>query len=92
MTSVNEYPYNQEFSNQFSSGNKLEYDEVVELRKRYANGEYWRDVYQDYKDIYFDEFFGNLIEERKQRDDLSHDIENFITKPIVFQEGDIKHD
>ena len=42
--------------------------------------------------IYFDEFFGNLIEERKQRDDLSHDIENFIAKPIVFQEGDIKYD
>lgn len=42
--------------------------------------------------VYFDEFVGNLIEERKQRDDLSHDIENFITKPIVFQEGDIKHD
>ena len=42
--------------------------------------------------VYFDEFFGDLIEERKQRDDLSHDIENFITKPIVFQEGDIKHD
>lgn len=55
-TSVEEYPYNLEFSNQFCSGNKLEYDEIVELRKRYANGEYWRDVYQDYKEIYPNEW------------------------------------
>lgn len=55
-TSVSEYPYNQEFSGQFNSSNKLEYDEVIELRERYANGEYWRDVYQDYKDIYSDEW------------------------------------
>lgn len=59
-TSVSEYPYNREFSSQFVSNN-LEYDEVIELRKRYANGEYWRDVYEDYKDRYFDEMtFWNI--------------------------------
>ena len=63
-TSVSEYPYNREFSSQFTSNN-LEYDEVVELRERYANGEYWRKVYEDYKDKYFDEmtfwnvYYGN---------------------------------
>ena len=53
-TTVNEYPFNREFSNQFIS-NILEYDEVVSLRKRYAKGEYWKDVYQDYKDRYSNE-------------------------------------
>lgn len=63
-TTVSEYPYNREFSSQFTSNN-LEYDEVVELRERYANGEYWRNVYEDYKDKYFDEmtfwnvYYGN---------------------------------
>lgn len=63
-TIVSEYPYNREFSSQFTSNN-LEYDEVVELRERYANGEYWRNVYEDYKDKYFDEmtfwnvYYGN---------------------------------
>ena len=53
-TTVNEYPFNREFSNQFTS-NILEYDEVISLRKRYAKGEYWKDVYQDYKDRYSNE-------------------------------------
>ena len=50
-----EYPYNFEFSCQFNGG-KLEYDEVVSLRKRYANGEYWRNVYKDFKEIYSNEW------------------------------------
>lgn len=54
-TNIQEYPYNFEFSNQFLQGG-LEYDEVVELRKRYAAGEYWKDVYQDYKDKYQNEW------------------------------------
>lgn len=54
-TNVEKYPYNIEFSNQFTSNNALEYDEVVELRIRYNNGEYWRSVYEDYKDKYNDE-------------------------------------
>lgn len=48
-TSVQEYPYNFEFSNQFTSGGKFEYDDIVNLRERYNKGEYWRDVYEDYK-------------------------------------------
>lgn len=47
-----EYPYNAEFSNELTSGNKLTYDQIIDIRKRYANGEYWLDVYKDYQDIY----------------------------------------
>jgi group I intron endonuclease len=64
-TDTPEYPYNNEFSNQFTSGGKLEYDDVVQLRKRYAAGEYWKDVYKDYTWAYTDEmtfwnvYYGN---------------------------------
>lgn len=53
-TKVEEYPYNMEFSCQFTSG-PLEYDDVKKLRERYSNGEYWKDVYKDYKWAYSDE-------------------------------------
>lgn len=60
-TSTSEYPYNREFSCQFTSG-PLEYDDVVKLRERYSNGEYWRGVYEDYKWAYNDEWtFGTCI-------------------------------
>ena len=49
------YPYNREFACQFTSG-PLEYDDVVRLRIRYNNGEYWRDVFEDYKWAYKDEY------------------------------------
>lgn len=49
------YPYNLEFSLQFVSS-KLDYGEVVELRKAYSNGIYWRDEYEKYKDIYPNEW------------------------------------
>ena len=52
---VSEYPFNFEFSNQFTN-NPLEYDEIVELRQRYANGEYWRNVYKDYTWAYTNEW------------------------------------
>lgn len=54
-TSTSEYPYNKEFSCQFTSG-PLEYDDVVKLRERYSNGEYWREVYKDYRWAYNDEW------------------------------------
>jgi group I intron endonuclease len=54
-TSTSEYPYNREFSCQFTSG-PLEYDDVVKLRERYSNGEYWREVYKDYIWVYNDEW------------------------------------
>ena len=63
-TTKKEYPYNREFCCQFTSG-PLEYDEVVDLRKRYNNGEYWKEVYKDYKWAYQDEmtfwnvYYGN---------------------------------
>lgn len=54
-TTTPEYPYNREFSCQFTSG-PLEYDDVVDLRERYAQGEYWRNVYKDYSWAYSDEW------------------------------------
>lgn len=56
------YPYNFEFSNQFTSGGKLTYSEVVELRKLYANQVFWKDAYTDYyKQLYPDEMtFWNI--------------------------------
>ena len=52
--SVAEYPYNREYSLQFVGGD-LEYDEVVDIRNRYNNGEYWKNVYQDYSDKFTNE-------------------------------------
>ena len=55
------YPFNLEFSNQFTSNNKLTYNEVVELRERYKNGIYWKDVYKKYKDVFKNEWdFWNI--------------------------------
>lgn len=54
-TNTEEYPYNWEFSNQFNNKG-LEYDEVVQIRERYNRGEYWKKVYQDYKEIYSNEW------------------------------------
>lgn len=52
---VSEYPYNFEFSKQFFTIKGLEYDEVIDIRIRYANGEYWKNVYADYKDKFTNE-------------------------------------
>lgn len=49
---VEEYPYNLEYSLQFASKGKLEYNEVKELREAYQNKIYWRDKYKDYQDKY----------------------------------------
>lgn len=54
-TTTEIYPYNFEFGNQFCKFG-LEYDEVIDIRQRYAKGEYWRDVYKDYKEIYTNEW------------------------------------
>lgn len=43
------YPFNIQFSNQFTSNNKLTYNEVVELRKQYQNKIYWKDAYKKYQ-------------------------------------------
>lgn len=51
---VEEYPYNTQFSNQFSK-KSLEYDEVIDIRTRYNQGEYWKKVYQDYADKFSNE-------------------------------------
>ena len=54
-TSVDIYPYNREFSGQFTSG-PLDHDDIVKIRIGYSNGEYWRDVYEDYKWAYDNEW------------------------------------
>lgn len=55
-TETSIYPFNLEFSCQFATTNKLEYDEVLELRLKYLQGIYWRDVYKDYMEIYPNEW------------------------------------
>lgn len=54
-TNTQEYPFNREFSCQFTSG-PLEYNDVIELRERYAKGEYWREVYKNFLWAYSDEW------------------------------------
>ena len=50
---VDMYPYNLEFSNQFTSNNKLDYEDIVKLREQYAQQIPWREVYErEYKEIY----------------------------------------
>lgn len=50
---VDIYPYNLEFSNQFTSNNKLDYEDIVKLRKQYAQQIPWREVYEkEYKELY----------------------------------------
>ena len=56
---VEEYPYNTEFSTQFSGG-RLEYDEILEVRQAYEDGKYWKDVYEKYKDRYTETSFWRL--------------------------------
>lgn len=52
-TSTPIYPFNLEFSSQFTSSNKLTYNEVVELREMYAQGIDWKIPYeQKYKELY----------------------------------------
>ena len=66
-TTTEEYPYNREFACQFTSG-PLEYDDVVDIRNRYAAGEYWKDVWKDYQWAYENEwsfwnvYYGNRYE------------------------------
>lgn len=55
------YPYNLEFSCQFTGTGKLTYGEIVELREMYANGIYWKDAYKKYQDLYPNEMsFWNI--------------------------------
>lgn len=57
---VEQYPYNLEFSSQFNSNSSLEYNEVVELRIKYSQGVYWRDVYESYQNRYSEWDFWNV--------------------------------
>lgn len=81
IPSVEEYPYNFEFSNQFNSNSKLEYDDIIDLRERYQKGEYWKDVYQLYKDKYTNEMsFWNVYNGKTYR----------LVMPEVFNEKNRK--
>lgn len=62
------YPFNLEFSCQFATTNKLEYDEVILLRKKYQDGIYWREVYKDYQKIYPNEWdFWNVYNGKRYK-------------------------
>lgn len=50
LPTVDPYPYNLEFSCQFTNS-KLNYNDIVEIRQAYQNGDYWQDVYEKYKNI-----------------------------------------
>lgn len=49
---VPEYPDNMTFSEQFSTTAKLTYEDVCELREKYAKGIYWEKAYEEYKNLY----------------------------------------
>lgn len=49
IPSVPQYPYNVNFSCQFIKTN-LTYNDIVDIRKRYGQKEYWKDIYKDYQD------------------------------------------
>lgn len=79
--SVEPYPFNLEFSNQFTSNNKLDYPEVVALRKQYAQGIYWREAYKDFQNIITDEWsFWNIYYGNKYK----------LVMPEVFTEENRK--
>ena len=62
---VEPYPYNREFSSQFTS-TQLTYEDVVYLREEYAKGTYWKIIYEKYKHIYQDEWsFWQIYNGRK---------------------------
>lgn len=48
---VPEYPYNAEFTAQYTSNGKLNYEDICNIRKQYAKGIYWEDVYNQYKNL-----------------------------------------
>lgn len=60
IPTVEQYPYNLEFSLQFSTTGKLEYDEVVDLRKAYQDKIYWRELYIKYADKYDERTFWQI--------------------------------
>ena len=81
IPSVEPYPFNLEFSNQFTSNNKLDYPEVVALRNQYAQGIYWREAYKDFQNIITDEWsFWNIYYGNKYK----------LVMPEVFTEENRK--
>lgn len=80
-SSVDPYPYNLEFSSQFTGNNKLTYGQVVYLREQYARGRFWKDVYKEYQDIYSDPYtFWNIYVGNRYR----------LVMPEVFTEENKK--
>ena len=65
---VDEYPYNLEYSNQFTSNNKLDYGDIIYLRDLYKKGVYWREAFKEYKNIFKDEWsFWNIYNGNKYK-------------------------
>lgn len=75
LPTVDEYPYNLEYSNQFTSNNKLDYSDVIYLREQYENGVYWRDAFKKYQSLFKDEWsFWNIYNGNKYK----------LVKPEIF--------
>ena len=80
-TSTPIYPFNSEFSNQFTSQNRLTYNEVVQLREMYAEGIDWEQAFKLYEDRFKDKWsFWNIYYGNKYK----------LVMPEVFSEENRK--
>lgn len=75
------YKYNLEFSLQYASG-KLDYGDIISLRVRHSNGEYWEDAYKDYEGLFPNKWdFWNIYYGNRYK----------LTMPEVFSEENRKY-
>lgn len=75
------YPFNLEFSNQFTSNNILTYNEVLELRNLYEKGVDWEIAFEPYKNRFKDKWsFWNIYYGNKYK----------LVRPEVFTEENKK--
>ena len=80
-TTTEIYPFNLEFSNQFTSNNKLTYNEVLQLRNAYEEGVDWEEAFKPYKDRFKDKWsFWNIYYGNKYK----------LVRPEVFTEENKK--
>lgn len=80
-TTTEIYPFNLEFSNQFTSNNKLTYNEVLQLRSAYEKGVDWEEAFKPYKDRFKDKWsFWNIYYGNKYK----------LVRPEVFTEENKK--
>lgn len=82
-TTTEIYPFNLEFSNQFTSNNALTYNEVLQLRDMYEKGVDWEEAFKPYSDRFKDKWsFWNIYYGNKYK----------LVRPEVFtSENKKKH-